>query len=525
MRESYEPLFVYGTLKRGGENAFRFGDDVRFMGPCTLPGWRVEANGPTVVPAEDCTAVGELYLVPSANLRDIDLYEHPWKRQLAHIEDGREVWVYVAPGKGESGAGVSVNESLKTPRGAAKGKGVDCLTTTGTVIARGVDPAACAVGKPGDWLGDKWDSALAEALETLRAHKLKPRRELGRGSWGAVFVLDANRVLKLTADQTEAAAAARVLEAVADRETSWAKLPALARIQCVYAVLGACDRPTGLFALILERMAKPLTKEDAHYIGEVVDGTIVRMAKGLVTYNEPVIRSDAKDYDADGAESVRILRTVHELHRIGVPWHDLHGANVMVAADGHWKIVDIGYMHDEGTADMLVGALAREPLEQLVTVNEKLPTPGSVNEKLSTLGMAIIAADICIPDPIPGTPGPITAAVLAAEAASAGGHAREYAFLAPELITPVRRMLPHGRHPFLVAYERADGDRGMMDEHTLTRRNDEVRDILRDAHAHNDPLWDRCGDPTQRHWKLIALAYTPDPRKWAAWLHRLGVET
>lgn len=41
--------------------------------------------------------------------------------------------------------------------------------------------------------------------------------------------------------------------------------------------------------------------------------------------------------------------------------------------------------------------------------------PGSVSENLSLIGMAIIAADFLMPDPIPFTPSPITAAVLAGE--------------------------------------------------------------------------------------------------------------
>lgn len=111
------------------------------------------------------------------------------------------------------------------------------------------------------------------------------------------------------------------------------------------------------------------------------------------------------------------------LDKRGILTRDIKGDNVMAGPDGEWRITDLGincapsvYVPDIEDLDLhaLLGALPKRksPLsEARRKFTEK--HPGDAFEPLSLFGMACIVGDILMPDPIPGLPGPITAAVLA----------------------------------------------------------------------------------------------------------------
>ena len=125
------------------------------------------------------------------------------------------------------------------------------------------------------------------------------------------------------------------------------------------------------------------------------------------------------------------------------------------------------------------------------------PPPRVQVERLSPMGMLMIAVDLAIPDPIPGTPGPITAMVLASEmlpvtrkaprkkAKKAGGNAASKAShgdavgispdprLTPKQKLPVRHR--QGRANDLMQWQEfAQGRDAMTDTNDLAQQMDTV---------------------------------------------------
>lgn len=90
-------LFVYGTLKEGGENHFRLKDS-KFLGnKFTKPEYKiifVKDDWPDVKFGGKEKIEGELYLVSEKILKNIDKYEKPYKRKLIELEDGTEAFAY-----------------------------------------------------------------------------------------------------------------------------------------------------------------------------------------------------------------------------------------------------------------------------------------------------------------------------------------------------------------------------------------------------------------------------------------------
>ena len=93
-------LFVYGTLKRGGRNAFRVADQ-EFLGEVTTaPRYRVFDLGehPGLVHADAGFAVhGELYAVDSRCLAELDAFEDVpnwFVRELIEVPGYEQVWAY-----------------------------------------------------------------------------------------------------------------------------------------------------------------------------------------------------------------------------------------------------------------------------------------------------------------------------------------------------------------------------------------------------------------------------------------------
>lgn len=93
-----EPVFVYGTLRRGQANhAWLAG--ARWLGEASLRGAVLHDLGPfpMAVPG-DGLVWGELYGVDAATLARLDHLEgHPrlYERHWLRLEDGRQAWVYL----------------------------------------------------------------------------------------------------------------------------------------------------------------------------------------------------------------------------------------------------------------------------------------------------------------------------------------------------------------------------------------------------------------------------------------------
>jgi gamma-glutamylcyclotransferase (GGCT)/AIG2-like uncharacterized protein YtfP len=102
-----ELVFVYGTLRRGGSNAFRM-DGAEFVGPATVGGvlYRISWYPGLVLDGEG-SVTGEVYRVGPELLRALDEFEglaageiegSEYRRvkveALLGDEDGLEVWVY-----------------------------------------------------------------------------------------------------------------------------------------------------------------------------------------------------------------------------------------------------------------------------------------------------------------------------------------------------------------------------------------------------------------------------------------------
>ena len=90
-------LFVYGTLKNGGENHFRLKDS-EFIGiDFTKPEYTltfVNGDSPDVKLAGHQEVEGELYLVSRKVLKEIDEYEKPYNRHHIDLESDQKAQAY-----------------------------------------------------------------------------------------------------------------------------------------------------------------------------------------------------------------------------------------------------------------------------------------------------------------------------------------------------------------------------------------------------------------------------------------------
>ena len=94
-------LFVYGTLKRGGRNAFRLADQEFLGAVVTAPKYRVIDLGAHPGLIRDATAGfaihGELFAVDAKCLAELDAFEEvpgPFVRELIEVTGHAEVWAY-----------------------------------------------------------------------------------------------------------------------------------------------------------------------------------------------------------------------------------------------------------------------------------------------------------------------------------------------------------------------------------------------------------------------------------------------
>lgn len=95
-------LFVYGSLKRGGQHHAMLGD-AEYLGIGVTPPhyWLVDLGEYPALVAGGSTAVqGEIYRIDAATLARLDaLEEHPtlYVRTCVHLADGRAVDTYLLP--------------------------------------------------------------------------------------------------------------------------------------------------------------------------------------------------------------------------------------------------------------------------------------------------------------------------------------------------------------------------------------------------------------------------------------------
>jgi len=160
-------------------------------------------------------------------------------------------------------------------------------------------------------------------------------RPIGCGTRACVYETDdPTRVVKLTSDETDAAA---LLQARGLRH--------VARLDRVGVIHGAGRHGHNLYALTVERLQRvPRYMEDwiddvhGAYANRLCNGDQAQAREGL---------QELRRMSAGNPERRRFyaeaIRTWHQLQRRGVTYCDLSPDNVGVDANGTWKILDLGY--------------------------------------------------------------------------------------------------------------------------------------------------------------------------------------
>lgn len=161
---------------------------------------------------------------------------------------------------------------------------------------------------------------------------------IGEGIYGCAYPVqdDANIVVKITSDETEALAS----QVAASLDTE--DVPALAKTSCVYGFRGL-----GLFAIVQERVF-PLSDADRDFLGPLLPQTLGRIAKDWTTW---LLHPETLGL-LDNAEQAlgpagrwnlrRLLRTLATLHRVDLGDAVPTVADVLRDRQGGWRIVDLG---------------------------------------------------------------------------------------------------------------------------------------------------------------------------------------
>jgi hypothetical protein len=243
---------------------------------------------------------------------------------------------------------------------------VACLRPDGHVLVHRYSPKVDAGVVPADW-----PETLKWAEGVLKAHGLHLGAKLGAGSFGTAYRLGDKYVVKITRDPGEVSAAVRLLAALRTGKATWADFPALVHVHCAYGLVDANDRAPRAFVLITD-----LVKGDALPEGTLhVPGTTEELLAG--------------EWALESPEARRMLTTVRSLYRVGVPYHDLHADNVIVGPDGHWKLIDLGYirLHAPGPKRTRIPSV----------VSEKLPAADAAAASRNALIPALRAAKAALP--------------------------------------------------------------------------------------------------------------------------------
>jgi hypothetical protein len=199
---------------------------------------------------------------------------------------------------------------------------------------------------------------LNDGISGLAKHNILPRKgsrgdylkPIGTGRYAHVYALEGrHEVLKISGDRTEAVAWARVLEAIRDGEILWEQLPALAKVHCLYVIPGTRKDDKDLYAIIMDRY-RSLPAGDKKLISCVDSKILLGEGTGESCIHAPYIMRSASIKQARSRRAVQkaeqkvesFIETMQNLAKIGVFIFDIHGDNLMVDAEGMWRIVDIG---------------------------------------------------------------------------------------------------------------------------------------------------------------------------------------
>ncbi len=169
--------------------------------------------------------------------------------------------------------------------------------------------------------------------KALTKKGIRVGRQIGCGSMGCAFevVGHPDQVLKITGDQSEAAAAAKVMRA----RKSGKLFPPVVRFLAVFGVPG-----TKLTAILQERL-KPLSFLEKRLIAKKSDE--IYAAGFEADGGDAVASSLAWRYLVPKRKIKSIALVAPGLEKIGVDWRDLHDENVMRDAQTkEMKVLDLG---------------------------------------------------------------------------------------------------------------------------------------------------------------------------------------
>jgi hypothetical protein len=191
---------------------------------------------------------------------------------------------------------------------------------------------------------------LAErGIEVKQRRVGGPSAPIGTGRYAHVYALKGrSEILKVSGDRTEAVAWKRILDAIEDGEISWSQLPSLAKVHCVYRVIGTRKRDRDLYVILMDRYRRLKASDRA--MVDCID-QIILMGDNLEScLHAPYLARTTSIKEGrrrrgvqDGeSKATNFIETMQNLAKIGVFIYDVHGDNVMMGPDGGWKITDIG---------------------------------------------------------------------------------------------------------------------------------------------------------------------------------------
>jgi hypothetical protein len=191
---------------------------------------------------------------------------------------------------------------------------------------------------------------LAErGIEVKRRKAGGPSAPIGKGRYAHVYALKGRpEILKISGDRTEAVAWKRILDAIEDGEISWSQLPSLAKVHCVYRVIGTRKSDRDLYVILMDRYRRLKASDRA--MVDCIDQTILVGDNFESCLHAPYLARTTSIQEGrrrrgvqDGeSKATNFIETMQNLAKIGVFIYDVHGDNVMMGPDGGWKITDIG---------------------------------------------------------------------------------------------------------------------------------------------------------------------------------------